>query len=118
MTDMTLFFTEIGMSLILSSVVLMLITTPLVNLLKDLCHSDQQAFFWLAYTRTMLFISPLLSVILIGALADANGLAHIKVTLIAALGGLFVGLIIIGRKLYAPIDQSCETLKHQPLSNK
>ena len=106
MTDMTLFFIEIGMSLILSSMVLILITTPLVNLLKDLCHSDQQAFFWLAYTRTMLFISPLLSVILIGALADASGLAHIKVTLIAALGGLFIGLIIIGRKVYAPVKQN------------
>lgn len=117
MTDMTLFFTEIAMSLVLSSVVLMLITTPLVNLLKDLCHSDQQAFFWLAYTRTMLFISPLLSVILIGALADANGLAHIKVTLIAALGGLFLGLIIIGRKVYAPVNQACEISTDQPMMN-
>lgn len=117
MTDMTLFFTEIGMSLVLSSVVLMLITTPLVNLLKDLCHSHQQAFFWLAYTRTMLFISPLLSVILIGALADASGLAHIKVTLIAALGGLFLGLIIIGRKVYAPIHQTCEISSDQAIIN-
>jgi len=101
MTDLTLFFYEIFLSLTLSTIVLLIVATPLRKLLQNLSHSDAQAYFWLAYTRTMLFISPLLMVILVGALADAEGLAHIKVTLISALGGLLLGLMIIGRKMYA-----------------
>ncbi len=102
MTDLSLFFYEIFLSLTLSTIVLLVIATPLRRLLQNLSHSEEQALFWLAYTRTMLFISPLLMVILVGALADADGLAHIKVTLISALGGLLLGLMIIGRKMYTP----------------
>ncbi len=108
MTDLTLFFYEIFLSLTLSSIVLLVLATPLRKLLEDLSHSKEQAFFWLAYTRTMLYISPLLMVILVGALADAEGLAHIKVTLISALGGLLLGLMIIGRKMYTPAATQCD----------
>ncbi|MEE9352326.1 MAG: hypothetical protein V3U78_08700 [Thiotrichaceae bacterium] len=108
MTDLSLFFYEIFLSLTLSSIVLLTLATPLRKLLQNLSHSNEQAFFWLAYTRTMLFISPLLMVILVGALADAEGLAHIKVTLISALGGLLLGLMIIGRKMYSPASMQCD----------
>ena len=103
MTDLTLFIYEVFLSLTLSSIVLLIIATPLRKLIQNLCHSDEQAYFWLAYTRTMLFISPLLMVILVGALANAEGLAHIKVVLISALAGLLLGLMIIGRKIYAAV---------------
>lgn len=101
MTSLTLFIYEIILSLVLSTIVLLIISTPLQKMLQNVCHSDEQALFWVAYARTMLFISPLLMVILVGLLADAQGLIHIKVTLISALGGLVFGLMLIGRKLYS-----------------
>ena len=113
MTDLSLFFYEIFLSLTLSSIVLITLSTPLRRLLQNLSHSKEQAFFWIAYTRTMLFISPLLMVILVGALADADGLAHIKVSLISALGGLLLGLVIIGRKMYSPASTQCESEPQQ-----
>ena len=103
MTNLTLFVYEIILSLLLSTIVLLILSTPLKKMLQNVCHSDEQALFWVAYTRTMLFISPLLMVVLVGLLADASGLVHIKVTLISALGGLVFGLMIIGRKMYASV---------------
>lgn len=104
MASLTLFIYEIILSLLLSSIVLLILATPLKKMLQNICHSDEQALFWVAYTRTMLFISPLLMVVLVGLLADANGLVHIKVTLISALGGLVFGLMVIGRKMYASVS--------------
>ncbi len=104
MTSLTLFVYEVLLSLLLSTIVLLILAAPLRRMLQNICHSDEQALFWVAYTRTMLFISPLLIVILVGLLADASGLVHIKVTLISALGGLVFGLIVIGRKMYASVS--------------
>ena len=104
MTSLTLFVYEIILSLVLSTIVLLIISTPLQKMLQNVCRSDEQALFWVAYTRTMLFISPLLMVILVGLLADAQGLIHIKVTLISALGGLVFGLMLIGRKLHSSVN--------------
>ena len=104
MSALSLFAYEVFLSLILSTIVLLIIATPLKKMLQNVCQSNEQALFWVAYTRTMLFISPLLMVILVGLLADAHGLMHIKVTLISALGGLVFGLMVIGRKMYASVN--------------
>jgi len=108
MTDLSLFFYEIFLSLTLSSIVIWGLAAPLRKLLQRLSHSEEQAAFWLAYTRAMLFLSPLFMVILVGSLADAEGLVHIKITLISALGGLVLGLVIIGKKMYVPTTTQCE----------
>lgn len=113
MTDLSLFFYEIFLSLTLSSIVIWGLATPLRKLLQRLSHSEEQAIFWLAYTRAMLFLSPLFMVVLIGSVADAEGLVHIKVTLISALGGLVLGLMIIGRKMYTPSRTQCPEISSQ-----
>lgn len=108
MTSITLFIIEIFISLTLSTIVLFTLSKPLINILEDLCHTPHQAQFWLAYTRMMMFISPLLVVLLSGSLTNIQGLAHIKLALMSALAGLLLGLMIVGRRIYIPASKTCD----------
>ncbi|HIO92219.1 MAG TPA: hypothetical protein EYG68_05155 [Leucothrix mucor] len=100
MSHITLFFTEIILSVVLSLLISALISRPLANNLKKSCEAEQQASFWVAYTKMMLFIFPILIVLLISVFNHSVGLEHIKISLIGSLGGLLLALLFIGRKLY------------------
>jgi hypothetical protein len=105
MNDLTLLLLEALISLLASISVMLLITRSLKAALLDLCPSDKQANFWLAYTRTMLLITPLLLVLFINSTHKGDIFSDLRSAFIAALVGLLVGLIIIGRKMYIPVDR-------------
>ncbi len=103
MNSLNLFFTEISISLVLSLLTLLILSKPLINILEDLCPTQKQAAFWLVYTRMMLIISPLLLVLIVSVMAKSqNNIESIKVSLIAALAGLLIGMIIVGKKIFEP----------------
>ena len=101
MSNTGLFFTEVILSIVLSLLVSALMSRPLANNLAKSCASEQQASFWLAYTKMMLFIFPILIVLLISVFNQSTGLDHIKISLIGSLGGLLLALLFVGRKLYS-----------------
>jgi len=101
MSNVGLFFVEIILSIILSLLVSALLSRPLANNLAKSCASEQQASFWLAYTKMMLFIFPVLIVLLISVFNQSIGLDHIKISLIGSLGGLLLALLFVGRRLYS-----------------
>jgi hypothetical protein len=108
MNQLLLFGLEIIISLCLSTVTLWLLSQPLVNVLEDLCPTKKQAAFWLAYTRIMLLISPLLLVLVVSILNNAgNNIDTIKISLGSALAGLLLGMIIVGRKIFEPVNKQC-----------
>ncbi|QTR50988.1 hypothetical protein [Candidatus Thiothrix anitrata] len=107
MDTIALFTLEILISLSLSITVLFVISRPLLNALRDLCVSEKQADFWLSYTRTMLLLAPLLLVLVIdGMYVYTDALDSIRVTLIAALTGILLGLIIVGKRVFAPVARA------------
>lgn len=107
--DITLFITEILISLGLSTAVLFAISRPLMNALLDLCPTEKQAAFWLSYTRTMLLLAPLLLVLVVdGTQMYENTLDNIKVALMAALAGVLLGMIIVGKRIFIPAVRQCE----------
>lgn len=109
MNTITLFITEILISLGLSAVVLFAISRPLLNALLDLCPTEKQAAFWLSYTRTMLLLAPLLLVLVVdGAQVYDNTLDAIRVALMAALAGILLGMIIVGKRIFGPAARQCE----------
>lgn len=109
MSTISLFITEIIISLTLSAATLLVLSKPLINVLNDLCPTKKQAEFWQAYTRMMLSISPLLLVLIVdGFISNEDALAHVKVSLMAALAGLLLGMIIVGKRIFAPATQQCE----------
>ena len=65
MNELTLLLIETVISVITSITIMLLIAPSLKSALLDLCPTEKQANFWLAYTRTMMLISPLLLVLLI-----------------------------------------------------
>ncbi|WP_124949170.1 hypothetical protein [Sulfuriferula thiophila] len=106
MNSLLLFSAEILLSLSLSATVLYAISSALRNALQDLCPSDRQAEFWVAYTRTMLILAPLLLVMVVdGMSSHGDVLGNIRIALVAALAGLLFGMIIVGKKVFIPVSQ-------------
>lgn len=109
MNTIALFITEILISLGLSALVLFVISRPLLNALLDLCPTEKQATFWLSYTRTMLLLAPLLLVLIVdGTQVYDNTLDTIRMALMAALTGILLGMIIVGKRIFGPAARHCE----------
>ena len=107
MSTVLIFAIEIIISLCLSMVTLWLLAKPLVNILEDLCPTKKQADFWLAYTRIMLLISPLLLVLVVSMVKSGdNSIETIKISLVSALAGLLLGMVIVGKKFLYLLKKS------------
>lgn len=106
MNELTILLIEILISVIASLTTMLLISQPLKESLLDLCPTEKLANFWLAYTRTMMLISPLLLVLLVNSTHEGNMFSDLRSAFIAAFTGLLIGLIIIGRKMYIPVDHN------------
>lgn len=105
MNNVTLLAIEASLSISTSVAITWMMAQPLKAALMDLCPTEQQANFWLAYTRVMLLITPLLLVLFISARHTGDMFSDLRAAFIAVLTGLLVGLIIIGRKMYIPVDR-------------
>lgn len=104
---------SLALSLLTSFGVLQILSTPLSGLLRRLCPDDAAANFWLAYTRVMLTLAPMLLVVLISLFASPADLGNlVAYALLAILAGLLLGLDRIGRRLgrfvALPADQQTE----------
>lgn len=87
-------------SVTLSLVVLRLLSRPLACVLARICPDEPAAAFWLSYTQVMLTIAPLLVTLTVDWVAGTEQpLAAARLTLMAALVGLLVGLHAVGRRL-------------------
>ncbi|NOY71180.1 MAG: hypothetical protein GXP14_02195 [Gammaproteobacteria bacterium] len=105
MNELSLLLIETLISVMTSITIMLLISQTLKAALLDLCPTEKQAKFWLAYTRTMMLISPLLLVLLINSTHNGDTFSDLRAAFIAALTGLLIGLIIIGKKMYIPVDR-------------
>jgi len=87
-------------SIAVSFAVLRVLSSPLMNILGRICPDEQAAAFWLSYTKLMLMIAPLLLVLMVDMFAHfSDPLDSVRLALIAALGGLLIGLHSIGKRL-------------------
>jgi len=95
-----LLFAESLMSIAVSLAVLYVLSRPLVDVLDRICPDEQAAVFWLSYTKMMLMIAPLLLVLTVDMFTHfSNPLDTLRLALMAALGGLLIGLHSIGKRL-------------------
>ncbi|MDR2186553.1 MAG: hypothetical protein LBE62_00705 [Azonexus sp.] len=91
---------EIAISIAVSLVALRLLSSPLIGVLRRVCPDEEAALFWQTYTKVMLLLAPLLMVLMFGLFASSGDpLRHLQLMALAALGGLLLGLVIIGRLL-------------------
>jgi len=87
-------------SIAISFTALRVLSSPLMNILSRICPDEQASAFWLSYTKVMLMIAPLLLVLMVDMFAHfSNPLDSLRLALIAALGGLLIGLHSIGKRL-------------------
>lgn len=91
---------ELLISLVFSSLVLWVLSKPLMNVLRRVCPNEQAASFWLTYTRLMLIITPLLLVMVVDWFShSANPGATLRLAFIACLIGVIAGLKVIGQRV-------------------
>ena len=95
-----LLFSEALVSVAVSLAVLHVLSGPLMNILGRICPDEQAAAFWLSYTKVMLMIAPLLLVLTVDMFTHfSNPMDSLRLALMAALGGLLIGLHSIGKRL-------------------
>lgn len=95
-----LLFAESLISIAVSILVLYVLAGPLVKILGQICQDEQAAIFWLSYTKVMLTIAPLVLVLLVDMLSRfSNPMDNLRLALIAALGGMLIGLHSVGKRL-------------------
>lgn len=93
-------FSATFISIAVSFAVLRVLSGPLMNVLARICPDEQAAAFWLSYTKVMLMIAPLLLVLAVDLFAHfSDPLGNLRLALMAALGGLLIGLRSIGKRL-------------------
>jgi hypothetical protein len=95
-----LLFVELLISIVASLAVLHVLSRPLVDVLARICPDEQAALFWLSYTKVMLMIAPLLLVLTVDLLTHfSNPMDNLRLALMAALSGLLIGMLSIGKRL-------------------
>ncbi len=100
MNPYLLLFAELLISIVASLAVLHILYRPLVNVLDRVCPDEQAASFWLLYTRMMLMLAPLVLVLTVDLISNfSNPLDTLRLALVAALVGLLIGLLMIGKRL-------------------
>lgn len=100
MNPYVLLFAEALISGLASVAVLSVLAVPLGNALRRICPDEQSADFWISYTKLMLTIAPLLLVLTVDLFTHfSSPLDSRRIALLAALGGLLVGLNAIGKRL-------------------
>lgn len=91
---------EAFISIAVSLLVLYVLSSPLMNVLGRICPDEQAAAFWLSYTKVMLMIAPLLLVLIVDMFSRFNDpMDSLRLALMAALGGILLGLYSIGKRL-------------------
>ncbi len=87
-------------SVSMSLAVLRLLSRPLARMLARICPDEAAATFWLSYTQVMLTIAPLLATLVVDGFAGTDQpLAALRLTVMATLVGLLVGLYAVGHRL-------------------
>lgn len=95
-----LLFAESLISVAVSLAALYVLAGPLVNILSRICPDEEAAVFWLSYTKVMLMIAPLLLVLMVDMVTHFSApIDSLRFALMAALGGLLIGLHSIGKRL-------------------
>jgi hypothetical protein len=100
MNAYALLLIESLVSVALSLAVLFVLSRPLIGVLGRICPDDLAAKFWQSYAKVMLMIAPLLGVLVVSMFSHFNDpLDNLRLALIAALGGMLIGLRSIGLRL-------------------
>jgi hypothetical protein len=103
MSNLHTFVASIGVSILVSTAVLLMILRPLRRVLAMMCRSGEALPFWLSFTIVMLYAVPLFfSVLWTPYNVDVTTTLRIALaaSLFATIGGLgVVGLNVSGRKL-------------------
>lgn len=100
MNEYLLLLLETVISLAASLTVLRVLTTPLLRTLEHICPDAESASFWLSYTRVMLVMAPLILVLMASAYTQfASPLDNLRMTVLADLAGLLLGMHLLGKRL-------------------
>jgi len=90
----------IGVSLLLSTSIVLVLARPLRSLLEQLCPGGGGARWWLSFSAVMLYVTPLMFTIWVaGTLVAPEPVSVVRGALGASLFGSFAALLVIGLQI-------------------
>jgi hypothetical protein len=99
MGEFTALLTAIGVSLLVSTVIVVALAKPLRQVLDMICRDGESTSFWVSFTAVMLYVAPLLITVFWARLPDTKPVYAFQLALTTALFGAFAGLVIVGYKI-------------------
>ncbi len=113
MNALIIFVGQLFITLAMSVFIVYLFKPYLKEVLKDTCGTEHSAAFWVRFTSLMMIIAPLVIVLLFSVTNTHDiQLSHatqvLKQTILQALVGEFIGLILVGRIIFRAINTTIE----------
>jgi hypothetical protein len=91
----------IGVSLLVSTIIVSALAKPLRQIVAMLCKSGESTSFWVSFTSVMLYVAPLFITVFWTSTFNTNPVDALQTALTTALFGAFAGLLIVGYKIAA-----------------
>ena len=101
MNEFTALITTIGISLLVSTVIVVALARPLRQILGLLCKGGESTSFWVSFTAVMLYVAPLFIAVFWTPIFNTSLIYALRTALSSALFGAFAGLLIVGYKIAA-----------------
>lgn len=99
MDEFTALLTAIGVSLLVSTVIVVALAKPLRQILAMLCKGGESTSFWVSFTAVMLYVAPLFIAVFWTPIFDTTPVHAFRTALVSALFGAFAGLLVVGNKI-------------------
>jgi hypothetical protein len=93
------FITGIIVSLVVSTTIVFSLAKPLRSILQEMCETERQGHFWGTFTNIVLYLTPLLSTVLFGAIGEDRAVSTaelIRSLLASSLAGAFLAVLSMG----------------------
>ena len=110
MTPVTVFFAEVGASVVISTLILVRLQRLLRDIGSECDQGGGATEFWVAYTQIMMLVAPVLLIAWFSqAGIYATPVAQLKSSLGVVLAGQFIGLALVGRAVWKTLVPSTPT---------
>jgi hypothetical protein len=95
-----LFLSNLALTLAVVTVAMWYLRHTTRSVIRELCHTDAAAEFWLRSTDVLAYSGALMLVLMFGEFSNDNFVASIRITLIFTLLGLFLTVLFASRNVW------------------
>lgn len=107
--QLDMFLTNLIVTLAVVTLAMTYLRRATRSVIRELCHTDSAADFWLRSTDVLAYSGALMLVLMFGKFDIADWVESLRVTLVLTFAGLFLTVMFAARNVW-------QTVKAQPAS--